>query len=260
MIALAVFGAWLSTLPLLLASLTILAPTRRRRALVRATGAVVVLTLVLLLPVREYRWRVDALDRKVVARGPDALSTRDLASVWLLNVVMAAGGWACGLPEVATETLLLAVPGQTRREFESDFAMRSPRVREALRGIFRQARTTGPGRFQANVDWSSYDTGDAPRVALALNPVTLSADAQSDASGRWSLDVRAVVPVSYPPRAKLRLPMGIVVHEGLFWALQERGWLFPYDAEYRWTVEADDPRFSATQPITGIRESLVFAR
>ena len=32
------------------------------------------------------------------------------------------------------------------------------------------------------------------------------------------------------------------LEEGLLWALQQEGWLFPYKAEWYWTIYSDDPR------------------
>jgi hypothetical protein len=32
------------------------------------------------------------------------------------------------------------------------------------------------------------------------------------------------------------------IEEGLFWVLQNYGWLHPYTAEYRFSVYSDDPR------------------
>jgi hypothetical protein len=50
--------------------------------------------------------------------------------------------------------------------------------------------------------------------------------------------------VRYPESAYVTL-IGrprLRVEEGLFWVLQNHGWLYPYTAEYRFSVYSDDPR------------------
>jgi hypothetical protein len=86
------------------------------------------------------------------------------------------------------------------------------------------------------------------RVALALDPVTLGGTAHHvgpPGGERWRLDVRATVDVRYRAGASLVLGrvrgVPIVVDEGLFAALQDRGWLHPYRAVWVWSAWADDP-------------------
>ncbi len=86
---------------------------------------------------------------------------------------------------------------------------------------------------------------DPYRVVLALNPLTLHADA-SRINGHWHIRVVGTVPVEYPQRARVSIPLPtgdcLEVDEALFWVLQETGWLHPYSAEWSWGVRASDLR------------------
>jgi hypothetical protein len=69
------------------------------------------------------------------------------------------------------------------------------------------------------------------RVRLALNPCDLWATARRERSD-WLLDIAVEVRVAYPRQARtcvLREPE-LCVEEGLFWVLQETGWLHPHTA------------------------------
>jgi len=185
-----------------------------------------------------YGQRVDALSAAVFSAGPSALGLADLFALWGLNLLMAAAGLVLGFPEVAAETALLAAPMPASVEVPAPggFPACVPKVQQAVR------RAEARGRPQ-RVSWS-YTSVDSVRGALALNPATVHVRpiAQAGQAGR---EVRVTVPVDYPPRFRLRLgelgPVDLSVEEGLFHALEERGWLHPYQLTYRWTEAADAP-------------------
>ena len=190
----------------------------------------------------EYPLRIEPLAARHAAGGPDALGRRDRASVWLLHLGMGLAG-APMFPEAASETLRLVVPGPVVRVIRSSFPGGATPVRqaigrweEALRKAEDDAVLFRPRRLVIG--------RTELRHALALDPVTLSGSAVRDGA-RWRLEVLAAVPIDYPPKSALPLfstPAGPVrIHEGLFDALEQRGWLFPYSAEYRWTEWIDDP-------------------
>jgi hypothetical protein len=64
--------------------------------------------------------------------GPAGFSSRDLAAVYGWNLALSAGGFLVGFDEVAWETLSLTRAGPRVRVWESAFALRSPRVRQAV--------------------------------------------------------------------------------------------------------------------------------
>jgi hypothetical protein len=142
-------------------------------------------------------------------------------------------------------------PGPSaRRVFHSDFVLGSHKVRGSLRDFAAglqpddsaSTRNYGP----VAIEWSKSDyrlTEPEARYALALNQTRLTARAERGGE-RWLMDVRDEMEVKYPEssyvtlvgRPKLR------IEEGLFWVLQNCGWLHPYTAEYRFSVYSDDPR------------------
>jgi len=200
------------------------------------------------------------------AQGPDTLTTRDLAGVWGLNVLMGLGGFVTGLPEVAQETLWMTAAGAEEREWSSDFAMRSPRVRAAVVELVHQAEQSGVERLELAPEWISWGgsyhgSHISLRVALALDELELGGMA-TRVGDRWRLDLRGRVEVSYPRRGRLVLGSvgGTSVHvdKSLYWALQERGWLHPYHAVWTWTIWADDPRLDDLEtPLHGWQERLL---
>ncbi len=238
----------------------------RRIAAVRL-GAWVVLVLAISfgfrVPFREFARRHDGLAMQVHRHGSQGLSLRDRVGVYTLNLAMAVGGLVAGLPEVALEAWLMSFRGPLERTFESDFAMRSVLVRETVAGFFaalaaeRGAEVALPAR---QVAWRSYDQ-DSPRVSLALNgPLWLSGRAVRE-GGRWRLDLEGVVECRYPRSSRLTLARlggeSIALDEGLFWALQETGWLHPFTARWRWTVREGDPRLRDPLPELSWRERLL---
>lgn len=227
-LCLAVFGAWLTAAACLLPAVA----AWRRKPWVALLGGVALLTAV-----PEYIARV----RQLGERRAD-LSVRDEAGVWLLNVGVAAGGTLAGFPEVALETLLLAVPdGDGVRTFRSSFPRGTPKLDAVVDGwhaaCARGQRSFGPrktplGYHGGHADW---------RRALALDPPTLSATADADCT----LSITVSVPIDYPNASFLVLaptPLGpLGIDEGLFDALEDDGWLFPYEARWVWTEPAPGP-------------------
>jgi hypothetical protein len=177
----------------------------------------------------EYPARVDELSARVSRHGPGSLSQRDCASIWVLHLGMAMGGTLCGFPEVAGETLGLLFP-HGPVHVPSSFPMGAA----AIESTVRQWQQSPRVRSRTIALPYVADHGELRR-ALALTPVTLRG--RPTAQG---LQLEAEVDVNYPPRASLLLfrgPFGpIYVHEGLYHALEERGWLFPYRAIWTWRV------------------------
>jgi hypothetical protein len=102
---------------------------------------------------------------------------------------------------------------------------------------------------------------DSLRVALALNsPLELTGSVRRDGDSSW-LDLIARARIEYPRRAVLRLfsfeGRPITLDEGLFWVLQQDGWLHPYTAEWTWSVRSDDPRLNElATPVRSWREQV----
>jgi hypothetical protein len=222
------------------------------RVLKFATSFVLVPATLALLPLmmQEVDQKVEQLSRK--PRGDvSAFTLQDRLGIYGLNIVMGAVGYPL-YPEAAKETLLMMLdPGPfARRVFHSDFGLGSYKVRASLRDFAASLqpddtaseRSYGPVR----IEWTRSDyrlTEPEARYALALNQTRLTARAERRGV-RWLIDVRHEMEVKYPESIYVTL-VGrprLRVEEGLFWVLQNYGWLHPYTAEYRFLVYNDDPR------------------
>ncbi|HYO58419.1 hypothetical protein [Archangium sp.] len=261
----AILLLWVSTVAL--AALCVaLAPSRLSWRVRRTVLAVGVLGLTAGAPLAawEIQHRLDSMAERLAANGW-RLSLPGRVQVATLNLAMGLGGYALGYPEVASETLWMFVPGPRVREWRGDFAMESALVRQNVRELLeearRQERAGAPVKLsRRRVLWTKRDLGrDSLRVALALNsPLYLEAVAYPRGTG-WRLEVQGRAAVRYPSRN--RVPLGrlfgqpLVIEEGLFAALQDAGWLHPYEAVWSWTVEEGDPRLAGPASTGAVSDS-----
>jgi len=130
-------------------------------------------------------------------------------------------------PEIAKEASLMLLPSSEGQEmtFESDFFLESRFIQNALDNYSEPVRLAWPP--------NSYGLGNAEaRIALALNTGTLHVE-----DGK----VKISVPCTWPKQSlsNVGLPdlLDIRVQEGLFWVLEQEGWIHPYTAVW----EADLP-------------------
>jgi len=194
--------------------------------------------------------RVEELDRKLRSN-PDGFTFIDKAGVYGLNIVMGLAAYPV-YPEASRETMLMVFPAgrADRRVFYSRFALGSDRVRGRLKQFVKELDETDTSRIRdlgpATIEWDVTEyrlTNPEARYGLALNQTRLYAHAERQGR-RWRIQVRHEVEIKYPKdlyvtlvtRPRLRM------QEGLFWMLQQYGWLHPYVAEWRFTVYSDDPR------------------
>jgi hypothetical protein len=213
------------------------------------------------LMVREVNSRIEEL-RGRERTNPAAFSLRDKAGIYGLNIVMAAAA-APVYPEAALETFLMVFrpPAGRLRTFDSRFGLGSQRLRQRLAGVAREfeADTAGVREFgPAFIEWDreEYRFGNPEaRYALALNQTHLRARFERQGTG-WRADVRHLVGIGYPRDAYVPLITRpkLSMEEGLFWVLQEAGWLHKYNAEWRFSVGSDEfwrpdsrPRASVTR-------------
>tara|TARA_R110002110_G_scaffold5209_1_gene26998 strand:+ start:2467 stop:3276 length:810 start_codon:yes stop_codon:yes gene_type:complete len=250
MLTTALAGAWFPTALFAAISLAILPVAIPGRVIAVSRGLLLIAALVmpLLMPALFIRDAQNSMDRMwhvVETGGSQALSWNQRAAIWSGNVIMAVGGAALGYPEAALETLGLILPTEGPREWGSDFAMASPKVRMPLQRFVANLPQAAPGQVvrmtPVKLTWRHYRTDR--RVALALNaPSMLHASARSDGKN-WTIDCRITVPVIYPKRARVWFlnvaDIDIYVEEGLFHAAQELGWLHYYRAVWHWQFGND---------------------
>ena len=130
-------------------------------------------------------------------------------------------------PEAAKENSHMLWPSSEGKvkTFESDFFLESRFIQNALDNYSEPVRLAWPP--------NSYGLGNAEtRIALALNTGTLHVE-----DGK----VKVSVPCTWPKQSlsNVGLPglLDIRVQEGLFWILEQEGWIYPYTAVW----EADLP-------------------
>jgi hypothetical protein len=202
------------------------------------------------LMIAEVDRQVEALSRKT-RHDISAFDLRDRIGIYGLNIVMGVVGYPL-YPEASRETLLMMLePGPSgRRVFHSEFGLGSRKLREKLSDFAASlgsddtasTRTLGPVR----IEWGKSDyrlTEPEARYALALNQTSLTAKAERRGN-RWMIDVRHEMEVKYPDSALVTLISRprLRMEEGLFWVLQNHGWLHPYTTEYRFRIASDDKR------------------
>ncbi len=220
-----------------------------KRRLIPAVGFTGVALMLAWLPFVEYDQRVQALSARL-DRGPAAYSPRDKLGIYGLNLVMGVSGGLLGFPEVAAETLLLAIPGPKTRVFHSDFPLASPMVRQEVAAMMKRKQPGSKELF-----WR-YDASESFRAGLALNSLVLTGTPNE---AGWTFT--GVVQVSYPQRYRLVLGSfgghTFQIEEGLFGMLERAGWLHPYEAAWTWTMQSNDPRLGdLTTPHRGWLEAL----
>ena len=123
-------------------------------------------------------------------------------------------------PEIAKEASLMLLPSSEGQEmtFGSDFFLESRFIQNALDNYSEPVRLAWPP--------NSYGLGNAEaRIALALNTGTLHVE-----DGK----VKISVPCTWPKQSlsNVGFPglLDIRVQEGLFWILEQEGWIHPYTA------------------------------
>ena len=130
-------------------------------------------------------------------------------------------------PEIAKEASLMLLPSSEGQEmtFESDFSLESRFIQNALDNYSEPVRLAWPP--------NSYGLGNAEtRIALALNTGTFHVeDGKAKVSAPCTWPKQSLVNVGLPG------PLDIRVQEGLFWVLEQEGWIYPYTAVW----EADLP-------------------
>ena len=238
----------------LLISLPIKIAVRRYwlvRAAVFSIGIILIATTIH-YSIGEVNSKIDALANKPRSQSSiSEFSTKDKISIYGLNIIMGTLAYPL-YPEVAKETLLMVFtpPEDGIRTFESEFAIKSKKINALIRDFNASLLNRAEGDYTTvhRVVWpaSEYRLGDREaRYALALNPsmVYLSA---SKKDSIWEIDVSIKVEVEYPQNSNVALISypELRFEEGLIWVLQQAGWLHPYTAEWKFTIDSDDSRIN----------------
>jgi len=235
---------------LLLLAVVALLPFKIRKQLY-IKPRLILLGIMIFLSVSLFEIAVNELNNRIAQlaakpRNQDSLADfflRDKIGIYGLNVIIGAVAYPL-YPEAARETLFMIFKKPNGiRIFESDFALGSVKIRKVLES-FRENLETHPGdkaEFKKQVFWplSDYAFGnEESRYALALNPVDVSILAIKRNS-RWDMEVHLQVRCAYPRNSYVTLMTKpeLKMEEGLFWILQQAGWLHPYLAEYHFHLK-----------------------
>lgn len=226
----------------------------KRAWLVRTTVFVIGLVLLVVtihIPIGEVHNRIKYLASKPRSKNTiSSFSTMDKMGIYGLNLMMGLSAYPI-YPEISKETLMMVFPcpKNSIRTFESDFAINSENVRNIIKE-YNKKLITGHGgtavKLKKRLVWndSTYIFGNREaRYALTLNPAVILLTA-SKRNSDWLINVSIKVPCRYPQNNYTTLisKPELKVEEGLFWILQQAGWLFPYTAEWKFTIDSDDER------------------
>ncbi len=210
--------------------------------------------IVLIIPcgmisIYEVNNRIKILSDKPRQMSLSSFTTRDKSGIFGINLVM--GFFAYPIyPEVSKETICMIFPPPENgvRVFKSDFAVNSKKIRKVIKEFNRSLKKSEEKRvkLKKRIYWnvSEYRLGKKEaRYALALNPADMVFTAVKKESF-WKIDVSLKVKCIYPQNSNVTLisTPKLQIEEGLFWVLQQSGWLFPYTAEWKFTINSDDKR------------------
>jgi len=136
------------------------------------------------------------------------------------------------------------------RIFHSDFPIYSDKIRSFVKSFNADLRNSNRKYVEARkrISWSAGDYclgKKEARFALALNPAHVFLKAQKK-DYAWEIEVSVKVKIEYVRNARIvLLPVPkLAVEEGIFWVLQKTGWLYPYVAEWRFTLHGNDRRIN----------------
>ncbi len=212
---------------------------------------IILLIATINISIGEVNRRIKTLSEKPREKSSlPVFSLRDKMGIYGLNAIMGVLAYPV-YPEVSRETLMMIFPPPKRgvRVFHSNFPLHSEKIKDIITMFKADLLNRQSGeefQVQKRIDWPirDYCLGKKEaRYALALNPSRISLAASRKASG-WLIDVSIKVMVRYPQNSSVTLlsEPELKVEEGLFWILQQEGWLFPYTAEWKFTINTADKR------------------
>ena len=208
------------------------------------------LGLLLLLSMTPYSFNqisgeMDLLGAKIKDQGAKALNQTERLRIYLGNISMGLVGFAMMAPEVSIETLLLMDPSGKDRNFNSDFAMKSPHVRKIINQYTEKVKTGNAPLTSKRIPlaWGkgtqTYSMEDY-RVALAVAGGGLFLKYKPEGEG-YVIDCRITIDVRYSEGYKLDIfeygQFRLYIDEAIFSALQDLNWFHPYLAHYSWKLE-----------------------
>lgn len=167
------------------------------------------------------------------------LNFYECCSIYTMHMAVWMFGWPLA-PEAAHECYKLHFPQQDTVEFELSDAMYSPKISAACEFL-----SDKPAGTSISVAWNGDKdyaiNSPEHRAAIALNPckITRVEDENSLFNTARLYHVKLTSPMIYPEYSRTTFDFKhfkIIIHEGLFRYLQDKGWLSKYIAEYGFYV------------------------
>lgn len=215
---------------------------------------VILLTLFILIAsgyavvVAEMNDNIKTLSQKLYTyKTQQHFSLLDKLNIYGLNIMMGVAALPL-YPQAARETLWMIIPADKgMRKLESNFPLGSDNINKILVPFTSSLNSTSKKVVQLKeqtIVWkpSDYALGEPEaKYALALNAADVSAIATKQDTG-WRIHVTTKVKIRYPERSRVTLihKPELQIEEGLFWILQEAGWLHSYVAYWESTITYDN--------------------
>jgi len=219
----------------------------------------------LLTPVSLVEWNYRADDFNSKSQNKE-YTLLNIAGVYNLTAIMSSVGAICGYPETGFEMMYFSLPKPLKKEeitFESDFAMKSSKVRGYIKSHEKSKRSVSS--YPLNWTRSEHST-DSSRVALALNGASrLTVKTKKDESG--NVYYECTIKTNFHMNdigTKIKIG-GVTIlrlEEGVWSGMQKIGAFSPYKINRTWTVtkdqiEKDNSFFWIDDIIQGITQATI---
>lgn len=168
------------------------------------------------------------------------LNLYECCSIYTMHMAVWMFGWPLS-PEAAKECFLLHFPQKDTIEFKVTNAIyNSSKIENAIKSLStKSVGTSITVSWNGNKDYAL--NSPEHRAAIALNPCKITRVETPEWLTEYNpklYDVKITSPMIYPKYSRTEFNLGkatIVIHEGLFRYLQDKGWLSKYIAEYNAT-------------------------
>lgn len=168
-----------------------------------------------------------------LAKGEE-LNLYECGSIYCTHLTMCFVGWPIA-PEAARECLLLHFTDKDTVYFSIHNFSKSEKLKEAHRQLIGKPYGSSVRlSWNGNADYSPFCPEH--RLAIATNPCVLTEEAYLDYE-HFNDETHYTLTTStqYPKVSRTEFnfkKFKIVIHEGLFRYLQDKGWLHPYTAVF----------------------------
>jgi hypothetical protein len=232
--------------------LFILIPLKAKSKKIRKLRIIIFLFVLIIflinpcITIKEIDKRIEEIRLKILKNNSiTSLNFREKIGIYGLNILMGLFAYPI-YPEAAKETLFLMIKpnNNLKREFKLKMPIKSYKINNIIRDYIAILKKEGKkgGVLKRKLVWSShqYLNKIESRYALAFNSgeIVLYVKKVKD---KWNIYGKIIIKISYPKRSYITLlkcsrKVKLRVEEGLFWLLQKSGWLYPYIAEWNFSL------------------------